>query len=163
MAAGANPGILLDGYRLCISCLWSKWLLHNLSSVCDGERNNKIRAKASTFRDGGKELWKVKREMTSDNFTNPTLHLVLGLNGLPRVELKQTQEAIHRTKCTNQPIEGHLPGTALGNNLLWHILSVAIAYLDLDHFNARLKPSSKGEFYNEENKPYIPGGERATS
>lgn len=117
-AAGTNPGILLDGYRLCISCLWSKWLLNNLSSVCDGERNNKIRVKASRFRDGEKELWKVKRKMTSDNFTNPTLCLVLGLNGLQRVELKQIWEAIHRTKCTNHPIEGHLPGTALGNSLL---------------------------------------------
>lgn len=61
-----------------------------------------------------------KREMTSDDFTNPTLHLVLGLNGLQRVEMKQTGEAIHRSKCINQPItiEGHLPETALGNSLL---------------------------------------------
>lgn len=86
--------------------------------MCDGERNNKIRVKASALRDRGKELWKAKREMTSDDFTNPTLRLVLGLNGLPRVELKQIREAIHRTKCTSQPIEGHLPGTALGNSVL---------------------------------------------
>lgn len=154
---------LLDGYRLCSSCLRSKWLLNNSSSVCDGERNNKIRVKASTFRDGGKELWKEKREMTSDDFTNPTLHPVPRLNGFQRVELKQIKEAIHRTECTNLSSD-----IFLGHP--WVTVSCDTFYLLLMPANwtcitskLGLSPYPRERSTIKKMKLYIPGGEWAKS